>query len=107
MGKIFKKPILVFAILASILAAIFFLFPINIFDGEIVIENGIQKFTIQDTLSLSNFVGIGIEDMEKNNIVDFYLLPQGIIIACIMIIGMPALFAYRMYLKVTRSSSDE
>ncbi len=107
MNKIFHKPIIVFAITTSILAAIFFLFPINIFDGEVVIESGIQKFTVDQSLSLSNFIGIGIEDMEKNSIVDYYLKPQGIIIACIMIIGMPALFAYRMYLKVSRSSNED
>jgi Zn-dependent protease len=101
MQKVFKQPFLVFAIFSGILAAIFFLFPISIFDGEIVVESGLQNYTADFKLSLSNFIGIGIEGMEESGIVDFYLKPQGYIIAGIMIFGMPALFAYRMYLKVS------
>jgi hypothetical protein len=107
MEKVFKKPFLVFAIFSGILAAIFFFFPISIFDGEIAVENGLQSYTADFKLSLSNFIGIGIEGMEESGIVDFYLKPQGYIIAGIMIFGMPGLFAYRMYLKVTSKPEEK
>jgi hypothetical protein len=107
MEKVFKKPFLVFAIFSGILAAIFFLFPISIFDGEIAVENGLQSFTTDFKLSLSNFIGIGNERLEGRSIVDFYLKPQGYMIAGIMIFGMPGLFAYRMYLKVSNKPEDK
>lgn len=107
MEKVFKKPFLVFAIFSSILAAIFFLLPISIFDGEIAVESGLQNYTLDYKLSLSNFIGIGTEWMEGMNIVDFYLKPQGYMIAGIMIFGMPALFAYRMYLKVSNKPEEK
>ena len=107
MEKVFKRPFVVFAIFASILAAIFFLFPINLFDGEIVVDRGLQKFTADQQLSLSNFIGIGTEGMKEFGIVDFYLKPQGYIIAFIMILGMPAIIAYRLYLKVNNNNSED
>ncbi|NRA13144.1 MAG: hypothetical protein HRT57_14440 [Crocinitomicaceae bacterium] len=107
MEKVFKKPLIVFAVLSGVLASIFFLFPINLFDGVYVVDNGLQHYTRDINLSLSNFVGIGIEGMEELGIVDFYLKPQGYIIAAIMIFGIPGLFAYRMYLKVTNKPEEK
>lgn len=101
MGKIFHRPFILFAITSTLLAVIFFIFPINLFDGELVIERGLQSMTVEHSLSLSNFIGIGTDGMDEQGIVDFYLTAKGIILACIIILGLPALFAYRMYLKVT------
>jgi len=106
MDKMFQKPLLLFAITSVLLAAIFFLFPINLFDGEIVIERGLQSMVVDHQLSLSNFIGIGTEGMDEQGIVDFYLTTKGYFIACIIILGLPALFAYRVYLKAT-SPKDE
>ena len=107
MEKIFYKPFVVFAILSIVLATVFFLFPINLFDGEVVVESGLQKYTKEMPLSLSYFIGIGTEGMEESHIIDFYLNPKGIIVACILIFGMPALIAYRLYLKVTSVGKKE
>ena len=106
MQNILHKPFIVFAILSSVLALIFFLFPINMFDGEIVVDSGLQHFTAEQRISLSNFIGIGTEGFEEQGIVDFYLNIKGIMIACILILGMPALLAYRLYLKVTTNIED-
>jgi hypothetical protein len=106
MQKILHKPFIVFAILSSVLALLFFLVPINLFDGEIVVDRGLQHFTLEQRLSLSNFIGIGTEGFEEQGIVDFYLNMKGILIACILILGMPAILAYRLYLKVTSGNED-
>ena len=97
-----KKPLLIFIVFSSVLAFLFFFFPINLFDGKIVIENGLQSYTADDNLSLSNFIGIGIEGMNEQGIVDFYLTAKGVILAFIYILGFPGLLAYRIYLKNQR-----
>ena len=97
-----KKPLLIFIVFSSVLTFLFFFFPINLFDGKIVVENGLQSYTADDNLSLSNFIGIGIEGMNEQGIVDFYLTAKGVILAFIYILGFPGLFAYRIYLKNQR-----
>ena len=97
-----KKPLLIFIVFSSVLTFLFFFFPINLFDGKIVIENGLQSYTADDNLSLSNFIGIGIEGMNEQGIVDFYLTAKGVILAFIYILGFPGLLAYRIYLKNQR-----
>ncbi len=97
-----KKPLLIFIVFSSVLAFLFFFFPINLFDGKIVVENGLQSYTADDNLSLSNFIGIGIEGMNEQGIVDFYLTAKGVILAFIYILGFPGLLAYRIYLKNQR-----
>lgn len=97
-----KKPLLIFIVFSSVLAFLFFFFPINLFDGKIVVENGLQSYTADDNLSLSNFIGIGIEGMNEQGIVDFYLTAKGVILAFIYILGFPGLLAYRIHLKNQR-----
>tara|TARA_B110000285_G_C14755207_1_gene437050 strand:- start:236 stop:538 length:303 start_codon:yes stop_codon:yes gene_type:complete len=97
-----KKPLLIFIVFSSVLTFLFFFFPINLFDGKIVVENGLQSYTADDNLSLSNFIGIGIEGMNEQGIVDFYLTAKGVILAFIYILGFPGLLAYRIYLKNQR-----
>ena len=72
-----KKPLLIFIVFSSVLAFLFFFFPIN-------------------------FIGIGIEGMNEQGIVDFYLTAKGVILAFIYILGFPGLLAYRIYLKNQR-----
>ncbi len=97
-----KKPLLIFIVFSSVLTFLFFFFPINLFDGKIVVENGLQSYTADDNLSLSNFIGIGIEGMNEQGIVDFYLTAKGVILAFIYILGFPGLLAYRIHLKNQR-----
>ena len=97
-----KKPLLIFIVFSSVLTFLFFFFPINLFDGKIVVENGLQSYTADDNLSLSNFIGIGIEGMNEQGIVDFYLTAKGVILAFIYILGFPGLLGYRIHLKNQR-----
>lgn len=103
MKKEYKKPLAYFLALSLLLAALFFLLPINLFDGEIVIENGLQEMVIERPLSLSYFIGLGYEDADMVGIKDFYLTTKGIVMAFVFIFGFPALFALRVYLRSTKS----
>lgn len=100
-----KKPFVLFGVLAFILACLFFLLPINIFDGGIVVEDEFGEYIDERPISLSYFIGLGYEANEliEHNVKDFYLTAKGIIMACIFIFGFPALLAYRVHLKNSKS----
>lgn len=104
MKQKFKNPIFVFAFGVMLTSTIFFLFPINLFDGEIVFEIGMKTWKEKANISLSYFLGIGAgkEQLEQLGVKDFYLLPKGYILALIVILGLPGLWSYRVYLKNTR-----
>ncbi len=99
MKEIFKKPIFVFFLLAFCIALPLCVFPINIFDGEIIVGNELQNYTEKAPLSLSYFFGLGYNEEDMNIIKDFYLLPTGYLLAFLFIFGIPALLSYRIYLK--------
>jgi hypothetical protein len=40
-----KKPLVVFVLGVLLMTAIFFLIPINLFDGEVHFNTGLQQFT--------------------------------------------------------------
>lgn len=96
----FKKPIVIFFSLSIILGLLFFLFPINIFDGVIVYNQGLQTLEVETNLSLSYFIGLNLHPEEMEGVVsNFYLTTKGIAMAILYIIGFPAILAYRFYLK--------
>ena len=101
MKQKFKNPIFVFAFGVILTSAIFFLFPINLFDGEIVYEEGLRTWKEKANISLSYFIGIGAEKelIDQLGVKDFYLLPRGYILACILILGFPGIWAYRTYIR--------
>jgi hypothetical protein len=84
------------------LALLFFLFPINLFDGVIVYKDGIREINENANLSLSYFIGVGYDEADMAQIQDFYLTVKGKIIAFIFIFGFPGVLAYRSYLKRTK-----
>ena len=96
-----NNPWFVFPLGVIIASCIFFLFPINLFDGEIVFQIGMKTWKEKANISLSYFLGIGAgkEQLETLGVVDFYLLPKGYILALIVIVGLPGLWAYRVYLR--------
>ena len=96
-----KNPIFVFAFGVILTSAIFFLFPINLFDGEIVYEEGLRTWKEKAHIRLSYFIGIGAEKelIDQLGVKDFYLLPRGYILACILILGFPGIWAYRKYIR--------
>jgi hypothetical protein len=95
----FKKPIIIFFLGVILIATPLFLFPINLFNGAIVFENGPQKIVQDAPLSLSYFIGLGYKQEEMKNVTDFYLTREGYVLAFCLIIGFPALLAYRLKIK--------
>lgn len=93
-----KRPIILFLVLVIILNVIFFLFPINLFEGEIIVQNGLSNFKEVRPLSLSYFIGFGYDPSDMIGIKDFYLLPKGYLTAFLLIFCLPALIAYRVSL---------
>jgi len=99
MQKIFRSPKLLFISLVLFFLLVFFLFPINLFDGEIIYERGLVTITEQRPISLSYFIGIGYDKEDMVGVKDFYLLPIGYLIAFIFTVGIPALISYRVHLS--------
>jgi hypothetical protein len=93
------SPTLVFFLCFVVIALPLFIFPINLFSGEIVIANGLQNVVEEAPLSLSYFVGNGYDPADLLNIASFRLTVRGWIMAVIFLIGMPALVAYRFHLS--------
>lgn len=94
-----KKPLILFLGLTLLLTGIFFLFPINLFDGKIIEQRGLQEIVHERPLSLSYFIGLGYDQEDMEYIKDFYLTGKGYAMAFIFTLGFPFLLAYRVYLK--------
>lgn len=92
-----KKPWFVFVMAFLAFTLPLCLLPINLFPGEIIVREGLVETTIQAPLSLSYFLGLGYSEEDMIDIVDFYLLPQGYILAVLFTVGIPALIALRMH----------
>lgn len=98
-----KKPLAVFLISTIILASCFFLLPINLFDGVIEYEEAFRSYSVNTRLSLSYFIGIGYDPEDLLNVKRFYLTGQGVFMAFVFIIGIPALIAFRLYLRTKKN----
>lgn len=106
MKSFLGKPFNVFLVLFVFLALIFFLIPINLFDGVIVLKNGIQEELIDTPLALSYFIGIGYSNEDLVGVKDFYLVPKGYMMAFLFIFCVPALAAYRVHLWKQKDESN-
>lgn len=108
MKEIFRKPIFVFFLLVFCIGLPLCIFPINLFDGEYIVSNGIVEVVEKGPGSLSYL--FSLENQDKNEmpiIEDFYLQPTGYLLAFIFIFGIPALIAYRVYLKNDKHSQSQ
>jgi hypothetical protein len=77
-----------------------FSLPINLFPGEIVMERGLSTITLKDhNLSLSYFVGMGLNPGDLEGIKSFKLTPWGWALAFCYIFLLPGIIAYRIYMK--------
>ncbi len=94
-----KRPILIFLSMFLVLLCIFFLFPINLFDGVIIYEEPHRSYEIDTRLSLSYFIGMGYDPADMTYVKSFYLTTKGWLIAFAFIVGIPLLVAYRMWLS--------
>jgi hypothetical protein len=94
------SPWLVFIGLSLIISIILFSLPINLFPGEIVMERGLSTITLKDhNLSLSYFVGMGLNPGDLEGIKSFKLTPWGWALAFCYIFLLPGLIAYRIHMK--------
>ena len=96
--SLLNKPFLIFFIAVLIIAIPLFIFPINLFDGVIIMKNGLSETKIDAPLSLSYFIGLGYNQADMQEINDFYLLPKGYLLAFCIILGFPAIVTYRIFL---------
>jgi hypothetical protein len=99
MKTFFSKPWRLFFSLVGLLLLLFFLLPINLFDGEMVLQNGLSKQVLQVPLSLSYFIGLGYDEADMLDVQDFYLSIRGHLTAILFILFVPALIAYRVHLE--------
>ncbi len=95
----FTKPLVIFFSFSLLLSMVFFLLPINVFDGVIVYKQGLQTVEVETPLSLSYFVGLNLYPENMEGVEDYYLTTKGIVMAFLFIIGFPAIVGYRFYLK--------
>jgi hypothetical protein len=94
------SPWLVFIGLSLIISVILFSLPINLFPGEIVMERGLSTITLKDhNLSLSYFVGMGMNPGDLEGVKSFKLSPWGWALAFCYIFLLPGIIAYRIYMK--------
>ena len=94
-----KKPLVIFFLSIVLIALPLFLLPLNLFNGEIVYQHELVEQKVAAPLSLSYFIGIGYEQQDMVGVKEFYLVKDGIILAVLFLIGIPAIIAYRFHLK--------
>jgi hypothetical protein len=94
-----KKPLFIFFLSVVLIALPLFLLPLNLFNGEIVYQRELVEQKVAAPLSLSYFIGIGYEQEDMVGVKEFYLVKDGIILAVLFLIGIPAIIAYRFHLK--------
>ena len=102
-----KKPWFVFVVTFLAITLPLCLFPINLFQGEIIVQEGLAETRIQAPLSLSYFLGLGYSEEDMIGVKDFYLLPQGIILGVLFTLGIPALIAMRAHYRKTPVKDNE
>lgn len=98
MKTLFKKPLLVFGLTFLLIAIPLFFFNVSIFDGELIVMQGTKEVALPIKLSLSYFIGIGINPKDMEGIEGFHLIRSGYLLASCLLIGFPSLMAYRSYL---------
>jgi len=98
MNKILDQPFILYFILIAAIGIPLCVFPVNLFSGEIVSQVGIAEQVVQAPLSLSYFLGFGLNVGDLDTVKTFYLLPSGKILAVALIFGLPALITYRVHI---------
>jgi hypothetical protein len=105
-SKILFKPAVIFLITFFIIAMPLFLFPINLFPGEVIQKIGSTEQVVHIPLSLSYFIGFGYDPGDLEGIKDFYLLPRGYALAFCLLIGFPAIMAFRVYIVKKKNEKE-
>lgn len=103
MKKVIRNPWLVFCLCFLAINIPLWLFAINLFPGEIVLENELSTQAAEANLSLSYFIGLGYSDEDMIGVKSFYLTGKGIALALCICVGMPAIVALRQWSTQKRS----
>ena len=99
------SPWIIFIGLSIVISIILFTLPINLFPGEIVLSRGISTVTLTDhNLSLSYFVGMGLNPGDLDGVKSFRLSPWGWALAFCYIFLLPGIIAYRIHMKQKATS---
>jgi energy-converting hydrogenase Eha subunit F len=98
MMPIWRKPYFVFAVSLVVLAVVFLLIPVPLFDGEVIFNNGISEWTVQTKMTLAQVLKIGVNEAELVDVKAYYPILQGYVLLALMLIGFPALVAYRFHI---------
>lgn len=102
-----KKYLPVFVVTFLVIAALLFLFPINLFDGEIIYQSGLQESVVKAPLSLSYFIGMGYDEADMVGIKSFHLLPVGYLMAFLILFALPAVISYRIQLGKMKKQQNK
>lgn len=82
-----------------------FTLPINLFPGEITYQKGLSTYTItENNLSLSYFVGLGLNPGDLDDVASFRLSLWGYALAFCYLGLLPGVITYRIYLKRQKKS---
>lgn len=95
-----KLPLwIIFLLLIFIIALPLFTLPLNLFPGEIIYKKGIAEYSVNHVnLSLSYFVGLGLNPGDLEDVKTFYLSPWGYALAACYLVLLPGVITYRIYL---------
>lgn len=88
---------MIFILLFLVISIPLWTLPIQLFPGVIVVKNGLQEMSFDAPLSLSHFIGLGLNEGDLEGVEEYYLKPTGYMLAFIFTVGIPALIAYRFY----------
>ncbi|MFM7664747.1 MAG: hypothetical protein ACKO68_09500 [Bacteroidota bacterium] len=95
----------IFLLLMIGIALPLFTLPINLFPGEITYQKGISTYTITETnLSLSYFIGLGLNPGDLDDVASFRLSLWGYALAVCYLGLLPGVITYRIYLKRHKKS---
>ncbi|MBM3164205.1 MAG: hypothetical protein FJZ80_01980 [Bacteroidetes bacterium] len=95
----------IFLLLSLGIALPLFTLPINLFPGEITYQKGLSTYTITETnLSLSYFIGLGLNPGDLDDVASFRLSLWGYALAVCYLGLLPGVITYRIYLKRQKKS---
>jgi len=93
------KALAIFVVTSLLLAIIFCVVPINLFDSQIHYIEPDRDYIVEAPLSLANYIGLYTDESSMEFVESFALTPKGWFMLVAFIFGFPALLAYRIYLK--------
>ncbi|NVK65357.1 MAG: hypothetical protein HWE22_12270 [Flavobacteriales bacterium] len=93
------KALAIFVVTSIVLGIIFFVAPIQLFDSQIHYVEPHRDYIVDAPLSLANYIGLYTDEASMEFVESYWLTPKGWFMVIAFIFGLPALLAYRIYLK--------